>query len=276
MRVGLSVLLLLLLLLPPAPAPASCPQSPLSWPALALPCPALSCPAPWPAPALTCSFPVLPAMMHDSFCTRAFRLEEDMSRCAAKPSVHSVVMIYTDRPPSSISLVMSLIAGSALHSRSPLSHPLSAAVLCCAVPSCPVLSCPVRCVQSPPSTPSLQSHHTHRTRHHTTVVAPVPAAHITAPRQRAHEPLSSSQRQAPKVTSDTPATSSTHRASFWRPPPSSCCYEWRARHLCTAAVATRRSSASCAVTTARSGRQLQVPLPTGINHSSPHPINFAC
>lgn len=79
-------------------------------------------------------------MMHDSFCTRAFRLEEDMSRCAAKPSVHSVVMIYTDRPPSSISLVMSLIAGSALHSRSPLSHPLSAAVLCCAVPSCPVLS----------------------------------------------------------------------------------------------------------------------------------------
>lgn len=190
MRVGLSVLLLLLLLLPPAPAPASCPQSPLSWPALALPCPALSCPAPWPAPALTCSFPVLPAMMHDSFCTRAFRLEEDMSRCAAKPSVHSVVMIYTDRPPSSISLVMSLIAGSALHSRSPLSHPLSAAVLCCAVPSCPVLSCPVRCVQSPPSTPSLQSHHTHRTRHHTTVVAPVPAAHITAPRQRAHDSLS--------------------------------------------------------------------------------------
>lgn len=182
-------------------------------------------------------------MMHDSFCTRAFRLEEDMSRCAAKPSVHSVVMIYTDRPPSSISLVMSLIAGSALHSRSPLSHPLSAAVLCCAVPSCPVLSCPVRCVQSPPSTPSLQSHHTHRTRHHTTVVAPVPAAHITAPRQRAHDPLSSSQRQAPKVPSDTPATSSTHRASFWPPPPS-CCYEWRARHLCTAAVATRRSSAS--------------------------------
>lgn len=269
------MLLLLLLLLPPAPAPASCPQSPLSWPALALPCPALSCPAPWPAPALTCSFPVLPAMMHDSFCTRAFRLEEDMSRCAAKPSVHSVVMIYTDRPPSSISLVMSLIAGSALHSRSPLSHPLSAAVLCCAVPSCPVLSCPLRPIPSLDAITPESSHSPHPSPHHRRGArsrCPYHSASTASSRLS----LSSSQRQAPKVTSDTPATSSTHRASFWRPPPSSCCYEWRARHLCTAAVATRRSSASCAVTTARSGRQLQVPLPTGINHSSPHPINFAC
>lgn len=54
--------------------------------------------------------------MRDNFALE-IRLEEDMS--AAKGSVHSVV-ICTDRPPSPISLVVSLIAGSSVFAIQPI------------------------------------------------------------------------------------------------------------------------------------------------------------